>query len=63
MNPIQEPTHISAPSVSDIFPSLELMTKQIQAISEEHSVSQVLIYSYIKDWATRRLQSEVDLCR
>ena len=52
---------IQAPTVSSIFPGLDTITEQITALSQENSVSEVLLYSYLNQWVNCRLETQVNL--
>ena len=51
---------ISAAPVSGIYPTLDKIKEQIEAVAQEHNVSQVLMLVTLKDWIERQLKSEID---
>ena len=50
----------SATKVSSIFPCFDKLTADLQAVAEEHNVSQTLMLCMLKDYCERRLVCPVD---
>ena len=58
---MDELLHTTAAPVSNIYPTLDRIKEQIEAVAQEQNVSQVLLLVTVKDWIERQLKSEIEI--